>query len=339
MQRSLTPLSLFVFLAAIVFLFQTGLMVSFVGGLVLFLATHAIHDKLSAHIHSDWTRKATALCIAVLVGLLLTGAGFGIYSALHFGQQNAFTLSNEAATVLQQLKSYLPSALVAYVPDDLFELKNKVAELLKHKSSDLLHLSMSSLSFFAHILLGFFLGALVAFHHLSHSADGHTSTHPASAFRQAFIDRLSLFSSFFSRVIGAQVKISLVNTVFTALFLLVLLPLLHQPIPYAKTLVALTFLCGLFPVVGNLISNTLITLIALTVSFETAVICLGFLVIVHKLEYYINAQIVGDKIAVSIHELLIAMVLFKTLFGVIGLVLAPVLYGYLKEELQRLKWI
>ena len=60
---------------------------------------------------------------------------------------------------------------------------------------------------------------------------------------------------------------------------------------------------------------------------------LAFLVIVHKAEYFLNAKIIGSKINAKAFELLIVMLVFEHLFGVGGIVLAPVIYAYLKREL------
>ena len=47
-----------------------------------------------------------------------------------------------------------------------------------------------------------------------------------------------------------------INTVITAVYLVIVLPLLGVSLPFAKTLVVVTFVCGLIPVVGNLIANS-----------------------------------------------------------------------------------
>ena len=73
---------------------------------------------------------------------------------------------------------------------------------------------------------------------------------------------------------------------------------------------------------------------SVTLSFKVAIGSLAFLVIIHKLEYYINAKIVGSKIKTSIWELLIAMIVMETLFGLLGVAIAPVIHGYIKEELK-----
>ena len=67
-------------------------------------------------------------------------------------------------------------------------------------------------------------------------------------------------------------------------------------LPHATVVIGLTFLFGLIPVVGNLISNTIIVGIGITVSPKMAIAALVFLVVVHKLEYFLNSKIIGDRI-------------------------------------------
>src|SRR5947208_6872290 len=92
----------------------------------------------------------------------------------------------------------------------------------------------------------------------------------------------------FATVMGAQLTISLINTTLTAVFLLAV----HMP--HATLLIAVTFLCGLVPIVGNLVSNTIIVFVGLIVSLKLAISALVFLVVIHKLEYLLNSKIIGD---------------------------------------------
>src|SRR5437763_7569192 len=64
----------------------------------------------------------------------------------------------------------------------------------------------------------------------------------------------------FATVMGAQITISFINTALTAVFLIAV------RMPHAPLLIAVTFLCGLVPIVGNLVSNTIIVFVSLTVS-------------------------------------------------------------------------
>jgi predicted PurR-regulated permease PerM len=131
----------------------------------------------------------------------------------------------------------------------------------------------------------------------------------------------------FATVMGAQITISLINTAFTAIFLMAV----HMP--HTGLLIAVTFLCGLVPIVGNLLSNTIIVFVALTVSLKLAISALVFLVVIHKLEYLLNSKIIGDRIRNPVWLTLIALILGERLMGVPGLILAPVVLNYLRVEM------
>jgi predicted PurR-regulated permease PerM len=156
---------------------------------------------------------------------------------------------------------------------------------------------------------------------------------PQRPLSRALLGRIERFASAFENVVVAQVEISAINTVLTAGYLLLALPLFGSRLPFSGTLVAVTFLAGLIPVVGNLISNTTIVVMSLSVSPWTALASLGFLVGIHKLEYLINARIVGARIGATAWEILTAIIVFEVAFGVPGVVLAPIIYAYVKNEL------
>ena len=141
--------------------------------------------------------------------------------------------------------------------------------------------------------------------------------------------RARTFYRSFSRVIGAQIIISIINTVLTAVFLL------WNGYPYKTVLVAFTFLCGLLPILGNIISNTLIVGVSFTLSPNMALVALIFLIAVHKLEYFLNSKIIGDRIKNPMWLTLIGLVLGEKLMGIPGMILAPVVLHYLKVEASR----
>jgi predicted PurR-regulated permease PerM len=113
----------------------------------------------------------------------------------------------------------------------------------------------------------------------------------------------------------------------------VVLPVLEIHLPLVKTMILVTFIAGLLPVIGNLISNTVIVIVSLSYSAGAAIGSLAFLVLIHKLEYFVNARIVGTQIRARAWELLIAMLVMEAAFGVPGLIAAPILYAYIKDEL------
>ncbi|MDQ6625774.1 MAG: AI-2E family transporter, partial [Verrucomicrobiota bacterium] len=126
----------------------------------------------------------------------------------------------------------------------------------------------------------------------------------------------SLYRSF-ETVIGAQIIISALNTCLTGIFLF------SFGLRHATVVLILTFLCGLLPIVGNLISNTIIVCIAFTVSIKLAIIALAFLAVIHKLEYFLNSRIIGSRIHHPMWLILLALLIGEQLMGIPGMILAP----------------
>ncbi len=143
--------------------------------------------------------------------------------------------------------------------------------------------------------------------------------------------RFHNFYHSFGTVIGAQILISIFNTVFTSIFLV------WNGFPYVLVIMVLTFLCGLLPIVGNIASNTLIVGVGFTISPKVALFSLIFLVVIHKLEYFLNSKIIGDRIKTPMWLTLIGIVLGEKLMGIPGMILAPVVLHYIKLEASRNK--
>jgi predicted PurR-regulated permease PerM len=145
------------------------------------------------------------------------------------------------------------------------------------------------------------------------------------------VTRFETFYASFARVIGAQIIISLINTALTSVFLI------WNGYDYATVIIVLTFLCGLLPIIGNLMSNTLIIGVGFTISPRMALIALIFLVVIHKLEYFLNSKIIGDRIKNPMWLTLIGLVIGEKLMGIPGMILAPVVLHYIKVEASRNK--
>ncbi len=124
-----------------------------------------------------------------------------------------------------------------------------------------------------------------------------------------------------SGVVRGQLIIALVNGVLTGIGYYVL-ELPYWPI---LTLVALVF--SIIPIFGVIISSIPAVLVALQVSFMTAVLVLAWIIIIHQLEANIfNPKIMGD--AAKVHPVLVIFALLggEHLFGLAGALLAvPVL--------------
>ncbi len=150
-----------------------------------------------------------------------------------------------------------------------------------------------------------------------------------SQYHSLILSRFRAFYHCFETVMGAQMIISAINTTATSVFVLVF----H--LPYAGVVIPLTFICGLLPIIGNLLSNTLIVGIAFTLSPEMAFWALIFLLIIHKLEYFLNSKIIGSRIRHPMWLTLIALIVGERLMGIPGIILAPVFLNFLKVEGSR----
>src|SRR5437763_2486481 len=166
--------------------------------------------------------------------------------------------------------------------------------------------------------------------------DPHRATHPVknnlySICCDEVSTRFRDFYRSFATVMGAQITISLINTALTGLFVVVI------RMPHAPLLIAITFLCGLVPIVGNLVSNTIIVFIALTISLKLAIAALVFLVVIHKLEYFLNSKIIGERIRNPVWLTLIALIIGERLMGIPGLILAPVVLNYVRVDMLKVE--
>ena len=142
--------------------------------------------------------------------------------------------------------------------------------------------------------------------------------------------RFRLFYQSFETVMGAQLIISAINTTLTAAFVMVV------SLKYIPLVIGLTFFCGLLPIVGNLISNSVIVGIGFTESARVAIAALIFLVLLHKLEYFLNSKIIGNRIKNPMWLTLLALVVGERFMGIPGMILAPVVLHYVKVETSRL---
>jgi predicted PurR-regulated permease PerM len=293
------------------------------------LAVHVLTVKLARRLPATWgglTRKLALAAIATIVILGLTGIGIGLMTFLQ-GNGGMTALLAAVADTLEKLRHTLPATIADAIPATVEELHDQIAEVLRSHGKNLSAMGISGAKSFAHVLFGMVVGGLTALHHF----DGMDRCSPLTAALRA---RTRSLAEAFDKVVLAQVKISALNTILTALYLVVILPLCGVQMPLLTVLIPLTFVTGLLPVVGNLVSNSAIVLISLGMSPGVALASLVFLVAVHKLEYFTNAKIVGGEVQASAWELLCAMLTMEAIFGIAGLVAAPVAYAWLKGEIR-----
>jgi predicted PurR-regulated permease PerM len=300
-----------------------GLLPALLAGLLVFELVHVVAPRLRLG-KSGAGKAVTVALLATAVVALLVGILFAGLAVLH--SESLPTVLQKMADIIDESRGKLPAWVLSSLPADADEWRVMAIGWLHEHAAELRHLGGEVGRVMVHILIGLVIGAMVSLREARATEGGG----PLAA---ALGERASRVGDAFRRVVFAQVRIAALNAVFTAVYLLAVLPLFGVRLPYSKTLVIITFIGGLIPIVGNLISNTVIVVMSLSVSLELAVASLVFLVVVHKLEYFLNARIVGRGIHASAWELLIAMLVMEAAFGMPGLVAAPIYYAYLKDEL------
>ena len=305
-----------------------GLLPALLAGLLVFELINLLTPWLRLRaLGRDGPRLLAVTLIATAVVAALVGAVLGLASFLRYSGESLPILMQKMAQIVEDARARLPPGWLAYVPEDADALSRKTVEWLRSHAG-LLQLAGRDLGrSLVHVLMGMIIGALLSLQKARRLAD----RRPLSERITQQADRLA---SAFRRVVFAQFWISAINTLFTWIYIGVLLPAFGVDLPLVKTLVAITFIAGLLPIIGNLISNTAIIIVSLSKGLPVAVASLTYLVVIHKLEYFLNARIVGSHINARAWELLIAMLVMEAAFGIPGLVAAPIFYAYFKGELH-----
>lgn len=314
----------------LVLVLKLHLLPALFSGLAVYELVHLLAPKLRGYASTKnrarlWVIALIASLIVVIMGVLSLWA----VSLFRFGAGSLPRMAQMMAEIIEGSRDILPASLVNYLPANVSAMNLAAADLLRKNAVTLQTAGGILIRSLAYMLVGMVVGALLSLRQVT--LGQRRQRRPLAT---AIAERARRFTRSFRRVVFAQLRIAALNTLLTWLYLGVTLPLLGVSVPYLKTMIALTFVVGMLPVIGNLISNTVIVIMSLSVSLQVAGASLLFLVIIHKLEYFINARIIGARINAQAWELLLAMLVMESAFGLTGLVAAPVYYAYLKDELE-----
>ena len=304
------------------------LLPALLAGLLVYELVHVMTPLLGRRISGERARLVVVTVLGVIVVGLLTllAAWLVNFFRKEMGDPDLLW-QQQLMPLVEKARQQMPAAITDWLPDSVDELRVMALDLTRKHAMSLQNVGKETARVLVRIIVGMVLGALVALNRAR-------PPHQVGPLAAALGERCQHLAEAFHNIVFAQIKISLINTVASGIFLLGVLPLMGIHVPLAKTLVVITFLAGLLPVIGNLISNTAVTIAGLSVSIWVAVAALGFLIVIHKLEYFLNARIIGTQIRARAWELLVAMLVMEAAFGLAGLIAAPIYYAYLKSELE-----
>ena len=313
---------------ALILVIKLHLLPSLLSGLLVYELVHILSRQI--HVANLSGQRAKLIAIALLATLivgLITLAGIGIIAFLRGDTGNLPALLQKLADILDSSRAILPPELASYLPANIDAAKGDIVHWLRSHAGEVQMFGKEAGRTLIHIVAGTIIGAMISMREANPNLR-------YRALAQSLVERTARLGEAFRRIVFAQVRIAALNALFTGIYLAVILPLAGVHLPFTKTLITITFIMGLLPVIGNLVSNTIIVMVSLQHSIYAALGSLGFLIIIHKLEYFLNAKIVASRIRARAWELLLAMLVMEAAFGLAGIIAAPIYYAYIKDELS-----
>lgn len=271
-------------------------------------------------------RKWIAICIFLVV-VALVFSGF-----IYFMRHAVPSLPKIAEEAVPRMIAYAQQHGLELPFSDVASLKSLTVEAISDQIKGVARFAQVATEEFLFLIIGIVVAISLFLNHKLDLDKGNykIENNLYSRLCAELVTRVRRFFQSFSTVMGAQIVISGINTCATSILVYSL------KLPYPELIIVITFLCGLLPIIGNIISNTIICGIAITVSSKLAIGCLAFLIGIHKLEYFLNSKIIGGRIRNPMWLTLMALVVGERVMGIPGMILAPVLLNYLKLETSQI---
>jgi predicted PurR-regulated permease PerM len=265
--------------------------------------------------------------IAVFLGFL----GFAAYGLAYFVQSTTAALPGIAEKAVPAVAQWASAHRIRLPFTDFDSLKTEAMKGAASEASDVgkfADFARGATAEFVYFIVGVVvaLGIFIAprSEFIDRPSAGHYNLY--SVCRDEICLRFARFYESFFLVMKAQMTISAIDTTLTGIFVAVM------GLPYLVVAVGATFICGLLPVVGNLLSNTLVMALGFMVSPAKGLWALAYLVCIHQLEYFLNGKIIGGRIRSPLWLTLLALVIGESLMGVTGMILAPAILHYIRIE-------
>ena len=189
--------------------------------------------------------------VAIALFLILVGAiGYGLGNIIN---QAVRTLPDVADQAIPSILQWAKQHHIEPPFTDYDSLKEWATDAVKgqvHYLGSVAKFARGATAQFAFVLIGVVV-AISIFLHPQLELGRNPGQRPLNLYSlccdQIALRFATLYQSF-ATVMGAQIIISAINTIFTSIFVFVV----H--LPHATVVIGLTFLFGLIPVIGNLIS-------------------------------------------------------------------------------------
>jgi predicted PurR-regulated permease PerM len=285
--------------------------------LLVFFVTFERALGWSARIIAERTGLTRKKCVLIVLGIIVCGLGVVAWLGIGKTVRTFAAMQESFPERLAELKEH---PLVARVQEQIGGM-DKVVESAKHYSGNAISAASTIGQFVIHILMGFVLALVYVLE--EEELRGFWSR----------VDRRSLggtLARWFGHVSDAtivtvqlQLIVAACNTVMTLPVLLIL------GVPNVGALMLLIFASALVPVIGNIVSGVILSLLAYQQKGWLGVgLFVGLTFILHKIEsYYLNPRLTSRHVKIPGFLLIVSLIACEHLFGFKGLFLSfPILF-------------
>jgi len=288
----------------------------FLAGILSFMILNVTYRLLARRLPPALSRW-----LALVIFLVAAIGVSGMFA--RFIRQTIHTLPQIASTAIPKIIVLAESYGIDLPFENVYELREVVITEIKDNANSITKASGLLTIGFLHLLIAILVAILAFF------SDPQEDYAPNlfDALRRECNARLKTLMGGLEKVLGIQVAISAAYTAVTLVFLLVM------GFSNVVFLTVATFLFGVLPIIGNIISNTIIVAAGLTMSTRHAFFAMIFLILIHKSGYFCYGRVLGSSMKVPMWQTLLAILIGEIVLGVPGIILAPTLLHYAKEEL------
>src|SRR5215213_10220136 len=218
---------------------QFHLLASLLAGLLVYELVHRLAPSHTSTLVHRRTGKIIVVALLAVVVIAAIGAAIlGLISLLSSGSESLSVLLQKMAEVIETARSRLPAWALSSLPEEPTELKAAAVAWLREHAGQLRSIGQDVWRALIHLVFGMVIGGMIA---VSREA-GDIEPSPLVL---ALTNRARLLTSAFRSVVFAQVQISALNAILTSIYLFVIVPWMGIHVPFAKTMVIVTFITGL----------------------------------------------------------------------------------------------
>jgi predicted PurR-regulated permease PerM len=240
-----------------------GLIAALYAGLLVYALVHLLAPKLARFIGGRSARLAAVATLSGFIVVLLS-VGVWLIASFFFSEAGSLpVLLKKLVDLIEEARGQIPNWLGALLPQSAEALQQWLTQWMRDHATQATQVGQQTGRVFVQILIGMVIGAMAALYDT-------TQIPKFKPLAAALHERVATLHQSFRRVVFAQVRIAAINAAFTGIYLALVLPLAGIKLPLVKTMILVTFVAGLLPVIGNLISNSVIVMVSLSHSLGVA---------------------------------------------------------------------